>query len=188
SDIACRCADLDLYAHILHSRASSALMAFGLRLAAHPNGKPSGSRSSLAGMSRSSSSPVMTSPLSVIAKPHSTSPILPGLSTRIASSTHLTWCPSVRVTDCTRLHGAVGPRLNFVPLRPAALSTSPTARYVPCANVLQIPNSGCFTALQHTEAVLSVITPRQPRPVMVASNRRAGIVPCPGCEKDNVTI
>jgi hypothetical protein len=56
----------------------------------------------------------------------------------------------------------------------------------PCADVLQSPNSGCFAALQLTEAVLSVITPRQQRPVTVASNRLAGIVPCAGCEKDSV--
>src|SRR5262249_57160659 len=86
----------------------------------------------------------------------------------------------------TRLHGAVAPRLNFVPLRPAALSTSSTAIYVPCADVFQIPNSGCFAALQLTEAVLSVMTPQQWRPVTVASNRLAGIVPCAACEKDNV--
>src|SRR5262245_36633898 len=121
-----------------------------------------------------------------MAKPRSTSPILPGLSTRIASSTHLTWRPSVSVTDCTRLHGAAGLRLNFVPLRPAALSTSPTAIYVLCPDVFQIPNSGCFIALQFTEPVLSVMTPLQWRPVMVASNRLAGSVPCAGCEKDNV--
>jgi hypothetical protein len=57
---------------------------------------------------------------------------------------------------------------------------------VPCADVLQIPNSGCFAARQHTEAMLSVITPLQLRPVTVASNLRAGIVPWAGCEKDNV--
>ena len=45
-----------------------ALMALDLRLAVHPNGNLSGNRSSLAGMSRSSSLPVMTSPLSVMAQ------------------------------------------------------------------------------------------------------------------------
>ena len=60
------------------------------------------------------------------------------------------------------------------------------AIYVPCADVLQIPNSGCFAALQPTEAVLSVSTPLQLRPVTVASNLLAGIVPWAGCEKDNV--
>src|SRR5262247_1576005 len=156
------------------------------RLAAHPNGNPSGSRSSLTGTSRSSSFPSMASPLSVMAKPRSTSPVLYGLSTRTTSSTSLTWFPSVKVTDRMRLHGAVGPRLNFVLLRPAVLSTSPMAIYVPCADVLQIPNSGCFAALQLTEAVLSVITPLQLRPVTVASNRLAGTVPWAGCEKDNI--
>src|SRR5215475_5598799 len=194
--------DWDFVTHWVNGLASQACRS--------PNGNPSGSRSSLACTSRSSSLPVMISPLSVMLKPRSTCLILrgpiaatlaiigdrwpesgsslspDGLFTRTVSSTSLTWFPSVNVIDWMRRHGTVEPRLNFVPLRPTALSTSPIAIYVPCADVLQIPNSGCFSALQLTEAVLSVITPLQRRPVIVASNRLAGIVPWAGCEKDNV--
>ena len=186
-------------------------MTLGRQRAAHPNGNPSGNRSSLTRTSRSSSVPVITSPWSVRAKPRSTSlglrgamaaahaimtggwlpesgpgPPPDGSSTRTVSRMTLTCFPSVSVTDWLKLHGAAGLRLNFVPLRPGALSTSPIAIYVPCADVLQMPNSGCFAALQRTEAVLSVSTPLQLRPVIVASNLRAGIVSCAGCEKDNV--
>ena len=38
-----------------------------------------------------------------MAKPRGTSSILYGLSTRPASSTSLTWFPSVNVIDCMRL-------------------------------------------------------------------------------------
>jgi hypothetical protein len=90
--------------------------------------------------------------------------------------------------DWLKLHGAAGLRLNFVPLRPGALSTSPIAIYVPCAAVLQMPNSGCCAALHGTEVVLSVIVPLQLQPTTVASKLRAGIVPWAGCEKDNVDV